>query len=189
MSSKSKKVWFIDHQNMRRGFRTKKEAENALMDMEISLMKGTLIKASRMSFKAFLFEKYLKYNMTRVKIRNLEIYTQLIEKYINPYIGHLDLSKLTHKGIKQFYKQILKSKQITDQNLGKLHKLINHSLETAVRWSLLSKNPAALVDRPNIKEENNVLNSNQLEFLLKATEGFSRYCIFYNIGLISNRQK
>lgn len=177
-------------QYKRRGFRTKQDAQKALSELEHSLMMGTFVKATKLTYKEYLIEQYLEDKLTKVKRRTLETYTWLIEKHVIPHIGHFEISKLTPMAIQQLYNRLTKEKRITGENIQKIHTLINDSLKKAERWSLISKNPAALVDRPlAIKSEITVWDLQQVKLFLKEAEGVSRYCIFFDIALTSGMRK
>lgn len=187
MKSKTVNGMYIAQHHTRRLLRTNQDIEKTLTKMELLLMEGTLVNETEMTYRKYLIERYLKYNMTKGKRENLETHTLLCEKYIIPYIGHFNISILTHKRIQQFYKHLIKN-QTPIQVIKKIHNLINDSLKTAVRWGMIPKNPSALVERPSTRGDN-VLNSNQIEAFLISVKELHQYCIFYNITLISGKQK
>lgn len=65
--------------------------------------------------------------------------------HIIPGLGTVQLQKLTPQHIQKFLKDRLAS-GLTPVSVRYLHALLRRSLALAVKWSLLSKNPAALVD-------------------------------------------
>jgi len=177
-------------QYKRRGFKTKQEAQKAMSELEQSLMMGTHVKVTKLTFKEYLIDQYLEDKVTKVKRRTLETYTWLIEKHVIPHLGHIEMSKLTPMSIQQLYNRLTKEKKISGENIQKVHTLINDSLKKAERWSLISKNPAALVDRPlATKNEITIWDLDQVKLFLKEAEGVSRYCIFFNIALTSGMRK
>jgi integrase len=68
--------------------------------------------------------------------------------------------------------------------------LINDSLKKAERWSLISKNPAALVDRPKItKKEIKVWDLKQVKTFLKHAESSGRYYVAFMLALTTGARK
>ena len=97
--------------------------------------------------------------MTKVKKQTLNTYRWIVEKHIIPAIGDVELTKLNPMIIQGLYNKLTKEKALSDENIQKVHTLINDSLKKAERWGLIARNPAALVDRPKaVKKEITVWN-------------------------------
>lgn len=177
-------------QYKKRGFKTKQEAQKAMNDLEHSLTSGNYIKPTKLSYRSYMTEQYLEDKLTKVKQQTLDTYTWLIEKHVLPTLGSIELSKLTPMHIQQLYNHLTKEKKISDENIQKVHTLINDSLKKAERWSLIAKNPASLVDRPKaVKKEVTVWNLEQVQSFLKHADGASRHSIAYFLALTTGMRK
>ncbi|MEI3916105.1 hypothetical protein V6S04_32225 [Bacillus sp. CCNWLW147] len=86
--------------------------------------------------------------MTKVKKQTLNTYRWIVEKHIVPAIGDVELTKPNPMIIKRLYNKLTKEKVLSDENIQKVHALINDSLKIVERWGLIARNPAALVGRP-----------------------------------------
>lgn len=171
-------------QYKKRGFKTKQEALKALTELEHSLLKGTYIKPTKTTYQEYMVEQWLEDKQTRVKKQTLETYRWIVERHILPSLGHVELSQLTPMMIQQLYNQLTKEKVLSDENIQKVHTLINDSLKKAERWGLISKNPAALVDRPKAtKKEIKVWNLEEVKLFLKNADINNRYFIAPLLGL------
>lgn len=85
-------------------------------------------------------------------------------------LGNYELTQLTPMVIQQLYNQLTKEKKISAENIQKVHTLINDSLRKAERWGMISKNPAALVDRPKAdRGECNVWDKKQTKLFYKKS--------------------
>ncbi|WP_434182250.1 hypothetical protein [Bacillus thuringiensis] len=61
--------------------------------------------------------------------------------------------------IQGLYNKLTKEKALSDEDIQKVHTLINDSLKKAERWGLIARNTASLVGRPKaVKIEITVWN-------------------------------
>ncbi|MFP3339453.1 tyrosine-type recombinase/integrase, partial [Micrococcus sp. SIMBA_131] len=66
-----------------------------------------------------------------------------------------------------------------DENIRKLHTIINDSLNKALKWGMIIKNPAALVDVPKVaKKEVEVWDDEEIEAFLEAAKDYRYYEAF-----------
>lgn len=152
----------------KRGFKTKQEAQKAMLELEQSLTLGTYIQPNKILYKEYLSERFLEDKMTKVKKQTLNTYRWVVEKHIIPAIGDVELTKLNPIIIQGLYNKLTKEKVLSDENIQKVHTLINDSLKKAERWGLIARNPAALVDRPKaVKKEITVWNVEEVRQFLK----------------------
>lgn len=164
----------------KRGFKTKQEAHKAMLELEQSLTFGTYIQPNKILYKEYLLERFLEDKMTKVKKQTLNTYRWIVEKHIIPAIGDVELTKLNPMIIQGLYNKLTKEKVLSDENIQKVHTLINDSLKKAERWGLISRNPAALVDRPKaVKKEITVWNVEEVRQFLKYAKKSGRYYIAF----------
>jgi integrase len=93
--------------------------------------------------------------------------------------------------IQKLYNRLTKEKTLSDENIQKIHTLINDSLKKAERWGLIPKNPASLVDRPKaVKKEIKVWNLEEVKTFLKcAKKHNSRYYIAFLLALTTGMRQ
>lgn len=164
----------------KRGFKTKQEAHKAMLELEQSLTLGTYIQPNKILYKEYLLERFLEDKMTKVKKQTLNTYRWIVEKHIIPAIGDVELTKLNPMIIQGLYNKLTKEKALSDENIQKVHTLINDSLKKAERWGLIARNPAALVDRPKaVKKEITVWNVEEVRQFLKYAKKSGRYYIAF----------
>lgn len=174
----------------KRGFKTKQEAQKAVNELEHSLTTGTYIKPNKMTYSEYMMSHWLEDKITQVKKQTLATYKWLIVGHVLPALGDIELTKLTPMAIQKFYNQMTKNEQLTDENIQKIHTLIKDSLKKAERWELISKNPAALVDRPKaVKKEVVVWDVDEVKLFLKQADNGSRYYIAFLIALTSGARQ
>ncbi|MBK0075562.1 site-specific integrase [Bacillus sp. S56] len=174
----------------KRGFKTKQGALKALHELEHSLMTGTYIAPTKMLYGEYLLNQWLEDKQTKVKKQTLQTYRWLVEKHIIPAIGNMELTQLTPMAIQKLYNQLTKGKVLSDENIQKVHTLINDSLKKAERWGLISKNPASLVDRPKAeKKEIKVWDVKEVQTFLKHAQSHSRYYIAFLLALTTGMRQ
>ncbi|MGG3758296.1 site-specific integrase [Bacillus anthracis] len=174
----------------KRGFKTKQEAQKAMLDLEQSLTMGTYIQPNKILYKEYLLERFLEDKMTKVKKQTLNTYRWIVEKHIIPTIGDIELTQLNPIVIQGLYNKLTKEKVLSDENIQKVHTLINDSLKKAERWGLIGRNPAALVDRPKaVKKEITVWNVEEVRQFLKYAKKGGRYYIAFLLALTTGMRQ
>ncbi|MBK5347000.1 MULTISPECIES: site-specific integrase [Bacillus] len=174
----------------KRGFKTKQEAQKAMLELEQSLTLGTYIQPNKILYKEYLSERFLEDKMTKVKKQTLNTYRWVVEKHIIPAIGDVELTKLNPIIIQGLYNKLTKEKVLSDENIQKVHTLINDSLKKAERWGLIARNPAALVDRPKaVKKEITVWNVEEVRQFLKYAKKSGRYYIAFLLALTTGMRQ
>ncbi|PEM44315.1 site-specific integrase [Bacillus toyonensis] len=174
----------------KRGFKTKQEAHKAMLELEQSLTLGTYIQPNKILYKEYLLERFLEDKMTKVKKQTLNTYRWIVEKHIIPAIGDVELTKLNPIIIQGLYNKLTKEQVLSDENIQKVHTLINDSLKKAERWGLIARNPAALVDRPKaVKKEITVWNVEEVRQFLKCAKKGGRYYISFLLALTTGMRQ
>lgn len=152
--------------NTKRGFRTKKEAENAEISVKDSINKGTFVKQSKLSYGDYLIN-WLN-NRRDIRDRTKEGYLNIIRKHITPAIGRVTLSEITPMVIENFLTHI-ESKGNSESFNRNIFKVLFKSLGDAERKQLIIKNPAAHVSKPKVSRiEMHCWSPDEAKIFLKA---------------------
>ena len=86
-----------------------------------------------------------------------------------PGLGSSKLSKLEPLEIQEFYNG-LTGKGLAPKTIRNIHGVLNSALNQAVKWGLIRRNPASLVDLPkNSKKEMKVLDPGQAACFIDAS--------------------
>lgn len=81
----------------------------------------------------------------RVKPKTFDYYEEAVRLYIVPNLGKIRLSKLTPQHVLALQTAI---QATSTRNAVKAHQALQKALNDAIRWGLLARNVAELVDRP-----------------------------------------
>lgn len=173
-------------QKKKRGFKTKKEAQAALTKTLHELNTRTYIEPSTQKFGEYL-EQWLEYKKTSVAESTYRTYFGNLKTHILPEFENIPLANLKPLNIQQFYTKLLNEKQLNHNTVRKIHTMLVNALDRAVKFDMISKNPAKQVDPPKeTKAEMEVWDVDEVHtFLSVAKEShlYMVYLIAINTGM------
>ena len=102
----------------------------------------------RAVLRAFL-DTWLKGIEPSVRPRTSIRYEEVLRLHVPDSLGKLPLTKLTPEHLQRLYADRL-ANGLSPASVVKLHNILHGALGQAVRWSLMLRNPADLVDPPRI---------------------------------------
>ena len=129
------------------GFRTRKEADRALNDILTRLERGTFVTPSRRTLTAFL-EEWLPASRIQLRESTHESYARNIRVHVLPRLGGVELQRLTPVALNAFYAELLAQGRadgkggLAPRTVRYIHTILHAALADAVRWNLLTRNPA-----------------------------------------------
>ncbi|MBA4543961.1 MULTISPECIES: site-specific integrase [Thermoactinomyces] len=146
-TGKRKQKWFS-------GFKTKKEAEKALIQKIHELEQGTFVEPAKTTLKEYM-ERWLEdYAKTALRPSTLQTYKTYINAHIIPTLGAITLQQLQPMHLQRFYNEKLTNGRVDGEGglsphtVRYLHVILKEALGHAVKWQLLSRNVADLADPP-----------------------------------------
>ena len=157
--------------------KTRQEVARKLREAQQNRDQGLPVAPDRQSFGAFLDRWLADVVRPSLRPRTSESYADLIRLHIKPGLGRIPLAKLDAPTILAFLNDrrragnLRREGGLSASSVRYLHAVIHKSLEQAVRWNLIPRNPAALVDPPRVKRsEVAPLAPEQARALLAAIE-------------------
>lgn len=141
-------------QKWSRGFETRKAAEAVRARLVHELNTGFYVEPSRMTLEEWVVEHWLPVAKTRVKPTTFRAYRSATRHHIGPYIGGVQLGKLTSQMLIRLYQQLLESGRVkTEGGLSPatvrgVHALLHKTLSDAVDGGLIPRNPADAAKAP-----------------------------------------
>ncbi|MED4292438.1 tyrosine-type recombinase/integrase [Priestia megaterium] len=134
-------------QTTRRGFATKKEAENAAKELSTQLENGLNIVDNKMTLNQFL-PKWLEMAAKRkVRETTFDNYQRAVNVRILPILGHVGLTDLNGPVCQKFFNHLV-DEGLSERYIKYIYTVLNGALEKAIDWDLLLKNPLRKVDIP-----------------------------------------
>ena len=163
--------------------RTAEAVQSALLKLRHDSSLGLPIATSRQTVGDFLARWLEDYARPRIKPRSYEKFAEIIRLHITPVIGNLRI-RTTFAGRRSAVAQCQTPRRVFVSNRRVYSRnLLRNALGQAVRWGLVTRNVATLVDAPRIQRSPvRVLSPNEARRLLEAAKG-DRHEALYSVGL------
>ena len=135
---------------------TKRQAQIECARLIAAIQGGTYLEPSKVTLSSFL-ESWLDHVKSQVSPRSHERYCELARKNIVPLIGAVPLTKLKPAQVSAAYAKALQegrrdgSGGLSPRTVTHMHRVLKQALGQAVRWELLTRNPADAVDPPKVE--------------------------------------
>lgn len=177
-SGKRKDIW-------RKGD-NKSHAKELLKDLlrKIDSSDGAFIEGDKKTLNEYL-DKWLEAAARpRLAERSFTDYKDLLERYVRPVMGHKKLSKVQPLDIQALYSE-MQGRGLSPRVVRYTHAILNSALKQAVKWGLLMRNPASLVELPKqTRKEMQALSPEQAKQFLEAAK-VDRWGIVFKLALIT----
>lgn len=156
---------------------TKKDAEIELVRQLNALQTGCYVEPTKLTLAQFLLRWLDDYAKPKVTAKTLERYEEIVRLQIVPRLGHIVLTKLQPLQIQKLYADMLKDGRkdgrggLSARTVLHHHRVLREALQQAVRWLLLSRNPADAVQPPRPeRREIGALDRQQAADLIEAVK-------------------
>jgi len=150
-----------------------KEAQTILAEIERKIRRGEYTNSGH-SVESFL-EEWLTYAETQVAATTYREYLNACRRHLIPKLGKVTLDQLTPVHVKNAYKK-LQDNGLAPKTVKNIHNVLRGALEQAIRWRMLTSNPAALVDPPRyVRPDIQIAEGEQLRLILDRLRGREWY--------------
>lgn len=155
-----------------RTFDTKRDATRAFNEHKVKMDKGTQIMPSEYTFAQWLDYWYKDIILPQIEETTAYGYRGMIENYLKPQLGEIQLQKLTARDIQQYYTWLMDEKELSPNTVIKHHNLLTNTLNAAERQEYITKNPMRAVSPPKKRQrEAKFYTPEQLGILLDKAVG------------------
>ena len=154
-------------QKVKQGFRTKREAENALAEAQKTVIDGTVVANSNMRLDEFL-DEWLVGQEARLRPSSHHSYV-IASKRLKRHLGKHKLQALTPLQIEKFYAELLDhgsriGEGLAPKTVKNTHVVLRKALADAERLGLVQRNAAAAARGPAVtRPEMTTWSSDQLK--------------------------
>jgi integrase len=157
---------------------TQREVVKKLEAFKRELAKGAPLPNDRITVDQFLTQWLEEVVRPKNRPKTFESYAMHVRLYLGPAIGHHRLVKLTPQHV-----QALMNRQLADglspRTVNYTRSILRAALNRALKWGLVSRNVATLVDAPpSRRPEVRPLSFDQARSLLKNLEGHRLEALF-----------
>jgi integrase len=142
-------------QKAKGGFKTKKEAQEYLVNSINEVNQGTFLQPSNEEFSFFIERWFNTHYKRTVAETTSDISWCLIKRHLIPYFNKQTISSITAYHLDCFYSEKM-AEGYAAKTIREFHSLLRRAFEQAIKWSLLKFNPAinATPPKEKIKERN-----------------------------------
>lgn len=166
-----------------RGFKTKREAETALVERLAALGAGTYVAPANTTVEHFLREVWLPSIRGRVKTTTADGYEWVVERYLVPMLGPRRLQDLTTMDLNGLYARLQagdvpeqarhpgrKNKPLSAKTVKNVHGVLRKALRDAVDCGIVPRNVAESARPPKpTRPQMAAWSASQLAAFLNAT--------------------
>jgi integrase len=135
-------------QTDKRGFRTKREAEEYLAIVEVSKIKGEWIDPTRSRVTVSEWAARWYEAQLQLKLTTLSGYRQSLDKHVLPKWGLLRISDVGHSDVQAWVSHL--SKTLAPSTVRQIYLVLSGLLKYAVRDGRLTRNPCEGIQLPRI---------------------------------------
>ena len=135
---------------------TKREAQVECSRLITAMKGGTYQEPNKITLGDFL-SRWVDHIKSQVSPKSHERYAGIVNQNIKPALGAVPLTKLKPAQISEAYNKALvsgrrddKAGGLSPRTVGHMHRVLKQALGQAVRWELLTRNPADAVDPPKV---------------------------------------
>lgn len=157
---------------------TQKEVRDRLHEAQAARLRGTLATGPRQTLRTFISSWLTDIARHTVRPSTYDGYERLLHKHVLPILGGTVLQKLLPQDLQAYYSTKL-AEGLSPRYVQMMHAVLHRALGQAVRWDLIVRNPADLVDAPLPRRiPINPLTTSQTRQLLSAAKDDRLYALY-----------
>jgi integrase len=120
---------------------TKRKAEARVAEILTELEGGRYARVQRQTLASYLLDVWLPYYRTSVRPSTIVNAETRIRRHVVPHIGAVPLGRLQPVDVQMCYTR-LREGGLKDSTVRAVHQTLTSALTQAVRWEILTRNPA-----------------------------------------------
>jgi integrase len=160
---------------------SKKDAEKKLVELLHQIDTGGYVKPGKTTLGEF-FDRWLRdYVRPNLSPRTYEGYEEICRHHLAPFFGNLTLNELKAEHLQRYNSEKLSS-SLSAMTVRHHHTVLHKALQTAIKWELISRNPADAVEPPKVvRHEMKTWNNDEVNQFLESAKGTPYYALFYTL--------
>jgi len=162
--------------------KTRREVDKKLSAARLAAERGEIVAGPRQTVRQFAVRWLEDTIRPSVRPRTFEAYEERLRLHVLPELGSLTLEKLSPQHLQRLYARKVES-GLSASTVSHVHFVANRMLKQALRWNLVPRNVAQLVDPPRRKTaEHRPLDIKEIATFRASVRGH-RYEPFWNLLL------
>jgi len=159
--------------------KTRREAEAHLAQIVAAMQGGGWTPPAKTPLGDYLEQWLRDYATGAVRPTTLESYRSIVRVHVAPALGHVPLATLSGQTIQGYLSRKLQE-GLSAATVHKHYRLLHEALGHAVKWGLVTRNPAVLADPPRPRrKEMRALDEEQVRLFLAEAKRSSPYYRLY----------
>lgn len=154
---------------------TEKECQRKVNELIYRIQTNTYVETSKLKMNDYLdmwLKNYAKGNVAPSTYRS---YEGIVRVHLKPRIGSIDINKLKPIRIQQLYTELLDT-HLSSTSVLYIHRVLHKALQEAVKWGLITSNPADNVNPPKKRKiQYSTWDSDTISKALELAEGTLLY--------------
>jgi len=165
------------HQTDKRGFRTKREAEDFLASVEVSKLRGEWVDPTRSRITVKEWAEAWYEAQLQLKATTLSGYRHSLDKHVLPRWGLMRLVDIGHSDVQAWVSKL--SKNLAPSTVRQIYLVLSGLLKYAVRDGRLNRNVAEGVQLPRVvKGRRGYLTHDQVRVLARGCGEYGDVVLF-----------
>ena len=168
---------------------TQAEAKHKLEELKRAAELGMAMRSPRQTVGQFLQDWLENAAKPKLRPRTFAGYRTIVNHYLVPHLGRIQLTKLTPQHVQAFQNKLLSTEldrgggTVSPGTVINARRVLGRAMEQATHWGLIARNPVRLVDGPHLtRREIQPLDTEQARRLLAAVRG-DRLEALYTVAL------
>ena len=128
------------------GFRTKREASEALTEILGQLARSQYVAPSNLTVGGFLEDEWLPAIRASVRPLTFDSYAGNVRNHVIPRLGSVPLQRLTPPMLNSMYAEL--GQTLSPRTVRYIHAILRRAFADAVKWNRLARSPADAADPP-----------------------------------------
>jgi integrase len=157
---------------------TRREVQEQLTKALRAQQQGETLASDRLTVGAYLDRWLQESARPAIRSKTYHGYAQIVRLYLKPELGRIVLSKLEPHDVQAMLNRLFE-RGLSARTVSHVHARLRGALNQAVKWGMVPRNVAALVDPPRVPQsEVTPLDPQQARRLLEVLEGERLQALF-----------
>ncbi len=158
---------------------TKADAKKKLRELLTAGDNGAPITTSKITLSEYLDEWLERKKSSKVTQKTIIDYAGIINRYLKPNLGHIQIGKLTPRHIEDLHTLMVRQ-GLSARSVQYTHRVLSQALKRAVELELINRNVCDVIAPPRIRRKAvRVMNIDEAERFLEATYGSFYWPVFF----------
>jgi integrase len=162
----------------------KKDAQIYLNKLLRDIDQGTFVDPTALTLDDYLDRWLETAAKPRLAPLTFDHYKDVLRRYVRPALGSHKISNLRPLDVQTLYSG-LQARKLSGRIVRYTHAVLNSALKQAVKWGLISQNPASLVELPKKeRKEMQAMTPEQAAKFLAAAES-DRFGVLFRLAVLT----